>query len=165
MTRHHGFPLEVHVLGSKLVRHIGRRWGLRTVRLLVLATIPILAFGAGEQLYSFGMAGQLGTGGALVAMNFKEVDRTETESIVEVSGDRPASGVFTGFLLNGMCGLAKDRRERYFQATAIDANPLTFEVVFPSTAPATVSESLSGVAPNVFSVANCPVITYERGKD
>jgi hypothetical protein len=101
------------------------------------------------------MSGPLGKNGAQVSMKFEEIDRTETNSVVEVSGVAPNADLSTGFLLNGMCGLATARGQRYFQARQIDTDPLTFEVVFPKTAPNYTSVPLNGIAPNVFPVSQC----------
>ena len=125
-----------------------------------MAMIPVLAIAADTAFFRFDMSGPLGKGGTQVSMKFEEIDRSDTSSVVEVSGASPASDLSTGFLLNGMCGLAKARGQRYFQAKQIDSTPLTFEVAFPKTAPASVSAPPSGVAPNVFPVSQCPAITY-----
>jgi hypothetical protein len=139
---------------------------MKTTHLLsVVSLIPVLACAADASFYSFSMSGPLGKGGAQVSMKFEEIDRTDTNSIVEVSGASPGSDLSTGFLLNGMCGLAKKRGQSYFQAKQVDTDPLTFEVTFPKTAPNSPSASLSGIAPNVFPVSQCPAVTYGPQKN
>ncbi len=120
----------------------------------------VLAAAADASFFNFNMSGPLGKGGAQVSMKFEEVDRTDAISVVEVSGISPGLDLSTGFLLNGMCGLAKARGQRYFQAKEIDSIPLTFEVRFPRTAPNSASIPVSGIAPNVFPVSQCPALIY-----
>jgi hypothetical protein len=55
-------------------------------------------------------------------MRLEEVDRTDSSSVVEVTGTSRSNDHSASFLLNGMCGLAKARHLRYFQAREIDAN-------------------------------------------
>ena len=119
------------------------------------ALVPVLAMAADAPFFNFSMSGPLGKGGAQVSMKFEEVDRTEANSVVEVSGVAPDSDLSTGFLLNGMCGLATARGERYFQARQIDTDPLTFEVVFPKTMPNSAAAPVNGIAPSVFPVSQC----------
>ena len=132
---------------------------MKTTQLTSLvALVPILALAADAPFYTFQMSGSLGPGGSEVSMRFEEIDRTEESSFVEVSGTNRSSDLSTGFLLNGMCGLAKARNQRYFQARGVQSEPLTFEVTFPQTAPNSASIPMSGMAPNVFPVSQCPVI-------
>ena len=123
--------------------------------MFTLVLVPVLAMAADAPFFNFSMSGPLGKGGTQVSMKLEEIDRTETNSVVEVSGAAPNSDLSTGFLLNGMCGLATARGQRYFQAKQIDTDPLTFEVVFPKTAPNYASVPLNGIAPNVFPVSQC----------
>jgi hypothetical protein len=129
---------------------------MKTTHLLsAIVLAPILAMAADAPFFTFNISGPLGKGGAQVSMKFEEIDRTDANSVVEVSGVAPNSDLSTGFLLNGMCGLATARGQRYFQAKQIDTDPVTFEVVFPKTAPNSASVPLNGIAPNVFPVSQC----------
>lgn len=127
--------------------------------IFIAALVPAVALPADASLFSFSMSGPLGKGGAQISMKFEEIDRTDGLSVVEVSGAPAGSDLSTGFLLNGMSGLARARTQRYFQARQIDADPLTFEVSFPLNAPGQRSQVLSGMAPDVFPVDRCPALT------
>jgi hypothetical protein len=127
--------------------------------LLVVALIPALTAAADAPLFNFSMPTLPGKDGASGSMKFEEIDRTDKNSVVEVSGTTPGSDWSSTFLLYGMCGLAKARGQRYFQAKEIDSGPLTFEVTFPMTSPNS-AVPFNGIAPNVFPVSQCPVLTY-----
>lgn len=129
---------------------------MKTKRLvLAVLLIPALVIAADSTFFSYSTPWPLGEGGKWVTMKLEEVDRTDTTSIVEVSGTARSSDTSGSFLLNGMCGLAKARGQRYFQAKEIDNNPLTFEITFPKTAPNSASIPLSAITPNVFPVSQC----------
>lgn len=132
--------------------------------MLVMALIPAMAAAADAPFFNFSMATLPEEDGTYASMKFAEVDRTDAKSVVEVSGTTPGSNWSTNFLLLSMCGLAKAREQRYFQAREIDDNPLTFEITFPPTAPNAASVPTSAMAPNVFPVSKCPVLTYEPKK-
>lgn len=121
----------------------------------VVLLISTLAIAADSSFYKFSTPWPLGEGGKWVTMTLEEVDRTDTASIVEVSGTSRSSDTSGGFLLDAMCGLAKARGQRYFQAKEVDSDPLTFEVTFPKTAPNSASRPLSAIAPSVFPVSQC----------
>lgn len=120
----------------------------------VAILIPTLAIAAGTALFSYSSPVPM-DGGKWATMKLEEVDRTDSSSIVEVSGAERSTDTSASFLLHGMCGLARARSQRYFQAKEIDTNPLTFEVTFPKTAPNTAKVPLSAMAPNVFPVSHC----------
>jgi hypothetical protein len=90
------------------------------------------------------------------SITVEEVDRTTTESIVEVSTSADAADLIPGAALIGLCGLARHRGERYIQATQISNSPATFEVTFPKVGSNSATPPTSAMAPNVFPVANCP---------
>lgn len=129
---------------------------MKTMRpALAVILIPALAVASDSSLFSFSTPWPLGEDGRWVTMKLEEVDRTDSNSIVEVSGTSRSGDTSAGFLLNAMCGLAKARGKRYFQAKEIDSDPLTFEVTFPMTAPNSASVPLSAIVPNVFPVSRC----------
>ncbi len=139
---------------------------MKTTHLMsAMALVSVLAVAADAPFFTYKISGPLGKREAQVSMTFEEIDRTDSNSIAEVSGVAPNSDLSAGFLLNSMCGLAKARGQRYFQAKQIDTDPITFEVVFPRTAPNSSSDPVSGIAPNVFSVSRCPAMTYEPKKN
>ncbi len=134
---------------------------MKTTLLIPMAVlVPVLAVSADASFFNFSMSGPLGKGGTQVSMKFEEIDRTDKISVVEVSGTSAESNLSTGFLLNGMCGLARKRGQHYFQAKQVDSDPLTFEVTFPKTAPNSASIPASGIAPNVFPVSQFSAMTY-----
>jgi hypothetical protein len=122
---------------------------------LAVMLLPAFALAADSSLFSFRTQWPLGKGGQWGAMNLEEVDRTDSTSIVEISGTSPSIDTSGGFLLTAMCELAKAREQRYFQAREIDSDPLTFEVTFPKTAPNTQARPVSAIAPSVFPVSRC----------
>lgn len=127
---------------------------------LVMALMPTLVLSAGDALFRTTMSWVPDSDGQQLKLAFEEVDRTSDISVVEVSGaakqtssqmDRSA-----GFILRGMCGLAKARKQRFFQAKEIDKDPLTYEIRFLATGPASDARPSDALAPNVYSVAFCP---------
>lgn len=97
--------------------------------------------------------------GKQLKLAFEEVDRTEHGSMVEVSGagkQTPSqSDRSPGFILRSMCGLAKARSQRFFQARQVDKDPLTYEVRFLAAGSSSAARPLDAIAPNVFPVAYC----------
>jgi hypothetical protein len=85
----------------------------------------------------------------------EEVDRTATSSIVEVSAGGDATDLLSSAALVGLCGVARHRGERYFQARHISHSPLTLEVTFPKVGSESAAQPTSAMAPNVFPVASC----------
>ena len=87
----------------------------------------------------------------------EEVERTPTTSIIEVSSSTAGSeDLVSRAALVGMCGLARQRGERYIQARQISRQPLTLEVTFPKVGSESSSPPASAVAPNIFPVSSCP---------
>lgn len=121
----------------------------------MIVLLPALAIAAGSSFFSFSTPWPQGESGKWVTMKIEEVDRTDSTSVVEVSGASRDTDSTAAFLLGGMCRLAKARGQRYFQAREIDSDPLTFEVTFPKTAPNSAVVPLSAIAPNVFPVSHC----------
>jgi len=138
---------------------------MKTIPLLCAASIiPFLAEAADSPLYSFNIDGPLGDARAQVSMKFEETGRTNATSIVEVSGVTPGSNLANGFLLDGLCGLAESRSQRYFQAKQIQSDPLTLEVTFPETAPNSSSAPENFMAPNVYPTSHCPTLRLMPGR-
>jgi hypothetical protein len=129
---------------------------MKTTHLLsVTALIPLLAAAADPPLFNYSLL----TSGAPrdeLPVKLREVSRTDTRSVVEISGATSELDAPKGFLLNGMCGLAKSRGQIYFQALEVRRDPLTYEVTFPTTAPFLASSPVSGISPNIFPVSRCP---------
>jgi hypothetical protein len=127
---------------------------------LVMALIPTVLLSAGDPMFRTSMSWVPDSDGQQLKLAFEEVDRTDDSSIVEVSGAAKQTPSqmdrSSGFILRGMCGLAKARKQRFFQAKQIDKDPLTYEVRFLATGPASAAIPLDAIAPNVYSVAFCP---------
>lgn len=85
-----------------------------------------------------------------------EVDRTDSSSVVEITAGADAQDLLSSAALQGLCGLARHRGERYIQARQISQSPATFEVTFPKAGSNSSSPPASAMAPNVFPVSNCP---------
>lgn len=90
------------------------------------------------------------------SITIEEVERTPTASIIEVSPNAGAEDLVSSAALVGMCGLARQRGEKYIQARQISRQPLTLEVTFPKLGSESASPPASAVAPNIFPVASCP---------
>jgi len=86
----------------------------------------------------------------------EEVERTPTTSIIEVTANTGAEDLVSSAALMGMCGLARQRGEKYIQARQISLQPLTLEVTFPKVGSESSTPPASAVAPNIFPVASCP---------
>jgi hypothetical protein len=131
---------------------------MRTIHIALLAAlVPVVAMAAGASLNRSYMGGTLGPGGVEVNLTFEEVDRLESTSIVRVFTDSAGPDVISAFLLNGICGVAKARGEKYFRAKHLSNEPLTYEVSFPKADSTSDPAPTHWIAFKVFSVARCPV--------
>jgi hypothetical protein len=138
---------------------------MKTTHLMsVAALLPVLAVAADARLFTFNVSELADSSGTRVSMKFEEISRRATSSMVEMSGPTPGSDPPKGYLLGGMCGLAKARSQKYFQAKVVQAEPLMFEVTFPNFGPDSPTDPGSFMAPNVYPVSQCPVLTYTPGR-
>lgn len=128
----------------------------RLTLLLVAATLPFLAPSAESALYRTTIAAVSGRPLMPVSITVEEVDRTDTSSIIEVTSSADVTEALSSSVLAGLCGLARNRGERYIQARQISLSPLTLEVTFPKVGSNTANVPTSAMAPNVFPVSSCP---------
>jgi hypothetical protein len=143
-------------LGGTFTAIYGDEHMKKTTFAILIVLTPTLVLAANEPLFrKRGMAMDLG--GQAFSMTLEEVDRLEKSSVVEVTGAPAKSDAASAFILDGMCGLAKARGQRYFQARQIATQPLTFEISFPATGQSVASIPTDAIAPNVFAVSFCPV--------
>ena len=112
------------------------------------------------------------TGNGTQTLTFKEIERTPTTSIVELSA--LAGGSVSGpmLIVRCMCGLTRARGEQFFTSRMVSSNPVRMEVTFPKSGPATadVSDPKPGRArvigpeeggePIVFSMAQCDLLKF-----
>jgi hypothetical protein len=99
--------------------------------------------------------------GKALNMEFRELSRTSSNSIVEValaSGGSTSSAMFT---LRGMCAVTRARGEKFFSTERIATNPTRYKVSFPKTQPAAPPAPGSpGDANRVVSVAECGMFRF-----
>ncbi len=123
---------------------------------VVVALAPILVFAADTPFFKNSYEWFTpGPNSKHLKVTIEEVDRSDKSSVVEVSGATAGSDMSSAFILNGMCDLAKVRRQHFFQAKQVLKDPLTFEVSFLTTGPTSAAPPVNAMAPNVFSVAYC----------
>jgi hypothetical protein len=133
---------------------------MKTIHFMyVIALVPVLAIAADSPFFTFNVS--LSRDGTQVSMTFEETQRTDTGSVVEVSGITPGTNTTTLYLIGAMCALAKARGQSYFQAKEVQTEPPTLEVTFPKTGPDTSPVPLSAMAPNVYPVSQCPILTFQ----
>jgi hypothetical protein len=128
----------------------------RLTLLLAAATLPFLAASAERALYRTTIATVTGRPLMPVSITVEEVDRTATSSIIEVTSSADVTEALASSVLDGLCGLARNRGERYIQAKQVLLSPLTLEVTFPKVGSSTAKLPTSAMAPNVFPVSSCP---------
>ena len=107
------------------------------------------------------------TGNGKQTVTFKEIERTPTTSIVELSA--LAGGSVSGPLLivRYMCGLTRARGEQFFTSRTVSFNPVRMEVTFPKSGPAPAdvrdpnyARTLKPGEPIVFTMAQCDLLKF-----
>jgi hypothetical protein len=128
----------------------------RLTLLLLAATLPFLAASAESVLYRTTITTVSGRPLMPVSIIVQEVDRTASSSVIEVTSSADVTEALSSSVLAGLCGLARNRGERYIQARQVSRSPLTLEVTFPKVGSNTANVPTSAMAPNVFPVSSCP---------
>jgi hypothetical protein len=95
--------------------------------------------------------------GKTLNATFRELERAQTHSVVEVfvaSGGSVSSSMFT---LRGVCAVVRARSEKFGQSEPVAGQPGKYKVSFP-TAPA--PEQLRGPNKSVFSLEECALLRF-----
>lgn len=97
--------------------------------------------------------------GKQIAITFKEIERTPTKSVVELSA--LAGGSVSGpmLMVRCMCGLTRARGEQFFSSKYLSMKPIRMEVTFPKSAP---PGDMRDLKPSevVISLAQCDLIKF-----
>ncbi len=72
--------------------------------------------------------------GKLLNMEFREVERTNEASIVQVTFISGGSVSSSMFVLRGQCAVARTRGKKYFKPKKVLNRPNAYEITFPNTA-------------------------------
>ncbi|HEU4852111.1 MAG TPA: hypothetical protein VFT37_08155 [Telluria sp.] len=131
----------------------------------ILAASILLANGAAAavadpvQLYQLESDKRPVENGKVLDMQFREVERADGASTVEVirtSGGSVSSSIF---VLRGMCGLARARSASFFRAVPLSSTPMRLRVEFLETA---TDAQLRPVNPKekVFSEPECRMLGF-----
>lgn len=111
-----------HHLGVKLMRRVSR--------IATAVLVPVAAFAAEPQLFGFRIT-ESSAGKVDVTLQFKEVERTPTTSIVEMVYTPERIGVDQAQLTYGVCLLMKSRGEQFVDVKQVALSPARFEVTYP----------------------------------
>jgi len=143
-----------------------------TVIAIALTLCSVVAAAQEPSLYQFTVE-DVPTGNGKQTVTFKEIERTPTTSIVELSA--LAGGSVSGpmLIVRCMCGLARARGEQFFSLPAPEAgaraprtvslNPVRMEVTFPKSGPASTPADVRDPKPGepiVFSMAQCDLLKF-----
>ena len=99
------------------------------------------------------------------AITFKEIERTPTTSMVELSALVGGSVSGPMLIVRFMCGLTRTRGEQFFTSRPVSSNPVRMEVTFPKSgpAPADLADYIKALKPGepiVFSMAQCDLMKF-----
>ncbi len=105
-------------------------------------------------------------GGKVLEMEFHELERTASTSLVEVkfvSGSSVASSLF---ILKGVCAIARSRGAGYFTSDQVQHDPPRYKVTFANSPPpeghsaSEPSASSSVVGDRGFSISECAIMGF-----
>jgi hypothetical protein len=100
---------------------------------------------------------EAGKKGQKLEMSFREVERQEDSSVVDITHISGNGADSTVAILKGMCGLARVRGQKYFQYSAEAPGSDRYLVSFPKTvAPSDVNPT--EVRNKVISLADCALV-------
>jgi hypothetical protein len=99
-------------------------------RVAIAVVVPMSAFAA-EPLFGFKITQTSANGNAHFTLQFKEVERTTSTSIVEMVYTPERNGVDQTQLTYGACLLMKARGEQFVDVRQVAQSPARFEVTFP----------------------------------
>ena len=104
--------------------------------------------------------------GKTLEMRFRELERSESNSIVEVTFVSGGSVSSSMFVLHGMCAVARARGANYFTSEQIEGQPTRYKVTFPhegqaqNDRKAASHASSSRQEEHVFSIAECAMLGF-----
>jgi len=104
--------------------------------------------------------------GKTLEMQFRELERSESSSIVEVTFVSGGSVSSSMFVLHGMCAVTRARGANYFTSEQVEGQPNRYKVTFPREGQApndrkTASHaSSSRPEEHVFSIAECGMLGF-----
>ena len=139
-----------------------------TVMAVALTLCSIVAAAQDPSLYQLTVeVDDVRTRGGKQTVTFKEIERTPTKSMVELSA--LAGGSVSGpmLIVRCICGLTRARGEQFFTSRPVSSNPFRMEVTFPKSGPSLADVSDPNYArtvkpgePIVFSMAQCDLMKF-----
>jgi hypothetical protein len=132
-----------------------------TTTVVMLLFCSILASAEEPSLYKATVEDAPSKDGKPVIFTFKEIERTPTSSIVELSTLVGGSVSGPMLMVKCTCGLARARGEKFFTAVPLSRDPIRLMVTFPKTGPA--PNQFGPLKPGeaaVFSVAQCDLLKF-----
>jgi hypothetical protein len=131
-----------------------------TITTVALLLCCLTASAEESKLYKVTVEDAPAKDGTPATFTFKEVERTPTKSVVELSTLVGGSVSGPMLIVKCMCGLTRARGEQFFASKPLSMNPIRFEVTFPKSGPP--AGDVRNLKPSeiVFSVSQCDLLKF-----